>query len=50
LAAVDVDGRAVQPSSSRRHDEGDEARDILRLPKTGDVELLAMMFDRGGFL
>src|SRR5215203_1416902 len=44
LAAIHVDGRAVQPAPARRRDEGDETGDISRRAEAGDADILAVPF------
>jgi hypothetical protein len=50
LAAVDVDGPAVQPAPSGRDREGDDVADVLGRSEAGDVELAAVMLDRRRFV
>src|SRR5262245_19475776 len=47
LAAVHVEGGAVQPAAARRDDEGDQAADVLRGAEAGDADVLAVPFADG---
>src|SRR6185369_7169825 len=47
LAAVDVDGRAVQPAAMRGGQERDQRADVLYLAEPADAELLAIVFAHG---
>src|SRR5260370_24555675 len=41
LAAIHVDGGAVQPAAARGDHEGDEAGDVLRRAEAGHADVLA---------
>src|SRR5450756_764835 len=45
LPAVNVDTGPVQPAPTRRHDEGDQRANVLRLAKAGDVQFLAVVLN-----
>src|SRR3954468_11894552 len=47
LAAVDVDGRAVQPAALRGSQERDQRADVLDLAEPADAELLTVVFAHG---
>src|ERR1700681_4513300 len=48
LAAVEIDGRAVHPSSARGYEESDHIGDVLHFAEAGDAETLAHFL--AGFL
>src|SRR5215470_2947187 len=50
LAAVHVDGRAVQPAAARRDHEGDEAADVLRRAEAHHADVLAVPFAHRGLV
>src|SRR4030088_2567463 len=50
LAAVHVDGGAVQPAAARRAHEGDQAGDVLRGAEARHADVVAMPFAHGCFV
>src|SRR5262252_2789537 len=50
LAAVHVDGGAVQPAAARRDHEGDEAADVLGRAEADHADVVAVPFAHRGLV